>query len=138
MLVALVADDVRVLDADEVLGADYGDVESAHGAADVAPVLTLRLRELLLRLLQPLVVGQNALLDFVLALHELVLRRDVLQRELADVDAPARILVDLLEELLNDLLSMLIVNAALRQEQIHLLAVDTSVAISIDHVELLP
>lgn len=73
MFVALVADDMTVVDIEEVLGADHLDVEGTHGASNVVPVDFTSLVQSFFRVLQLFIVRQDVLLDFMLTLNQLIL-----------------------------------------------------------------
>ena len=113
MFVALVADDVRVLDTVKVLSADNRDEQVAHRALNVPVVLSLCVGQLLLGLLKPLMVHHDLGLDLIFTLDKLIFSRNILHRELLQVDTAIIILVQLLEELSNDLAAMVIIDSAL-------------------------
>ena len=69
MLVALVADNVRVLHASQVLSADHSDEQVAHWTLDVPVVLSLGISQLFLGLLKSLMVHHDLRLYFVLTLN---------------------------------------------------------------------
>ena len=53
-------------------------MQDAHWSLNVVPMDSFRLRQLLLCILQLGVVSENALLDLVLSLDKLILRRHIL------------------------------------------------------------
>ena len=138
MLVTLVADDVRVVNTDEVLSTDHRDLQDTHGALHIVSVGTFSLLEQLLCFFQLRIVGQDVLLDFCFTLNELILRRDVLLRELSEVNATICIFVELVEELVYDLGAVLIINTLVGKEVIHFIPVYSSVTIRIELRKLLP
>ena len=69
MLVTLVADNVRVLHASQVLSTDHSDEQVTHGTLDVPVVLSLGISQLFLGLLKSLMVHHDLRLYFVLTLN---------------------------------------------------------------------
>ena len=63
MLVALVADDVRVVHSIQVLCTDHRYVQPTHWPLNEVPMRLLSLSELFACLLQTRVIGQDVLLD---------------------------------------------------------------------------
>ena len=137
MLVALVADHVRVLHANKVLSANHSDEQVSHRSLNVAVVLPLRISKLLLCLLQPLMIHNDLRLDVGFAFNELILGCDVLSRELGKVNSAILVSVQLLKKFGNDLGAVIIVDAALCQESVHLLSIDPTVPIGVNLGELL-
>ena len=137
MLVALVANDMRVVHSDEVLGANYADVKHTHGALDEVAMDALGTLELLTGLLKPRVVGHDALLNLLFSLNQLVLSRNILLRELSDFNASIGILVQLLKQLIDDLGAVLVIDTLVHQKVVHLVTVHHSVAICVDLSKLL-
>ena len=132
MLVTLVTDNMGVVNADEVLSANNGYLQDTHWALNVVPMSAFRLFELFLSIFQSGVVGQDVRLDFTLTLDELILCRDVLLRELSEVDAAIGIFVKFVKELVYDLGSVLIINTLISEEIIHFISVYSSIAIRIE------
>ena len=132
MLVTLVTDNMGVVDTDEVLSANNGYLQDTHWALNVVSMSAFRLFELFLSIFQPGVVGQDVLLDFSFTLNELILRRDVLLRELSEVDAAIGIFVKLIKELVYDLGAVLIINTLISKEIIHFISINSSIAICIE------
>ena len=93
MLIALIADNVRVVDTVKVLSSDYADVEVAHWSLDIVTMNLFGTIKLLFSLLQSLIVCQDALLNLLFTLDKLVLGHDILLRELIQVDTAIRIIV---------------------------------------------
>ena len=137
MLIALIADHVRVIHTVEVLSANHADAQHAHRSLNEVSMRLLGPGKLLLRLPKLRVVCQDALLDLSLAFHKLVLRHNVLLGEFIEVDAPVCIVVQLLEQLLYNLRAMLIVDTLSSQEIVHFVSIDLSIAVGIDGTELL-
>ena len=73
----------------------------------------------------------------MLPLYQLVFGRDVLFRELCYIDLTILVSVKLLENFVHDLASVLVVNAALGQENIHFISVNFSVSVSVELSKLL-
>ena len=138
MLVTLVTDNMGVVDTDEVLSANNGYLQDTHWALNVVPMSALCLFELFLSIFQSGVVGQDVLLDFSFTLDELILRRDVLLRELSEVDAAIGIFVELIKELVYDLGAVLIINTLISKEVIHFISVYSSIAVRIELRKFLP
>ena len=79
MLVTLVTDNIGVVDISQIFGANDRDVQNAHGTLNGVVTMNLPgLSQLLLSLLEPGIVAQDALLDFLLTLNQLVFGQDVL------------------------------------------------------------
>lgn len=138
LLVSLIADHVRVGDAKKVFGANHSNVKHAHRSRNVASILSFRLGQHLLRILQLLVVLQDLILDLPLALNQLVLGVYVEFRELVKVDAVVSIEVGLLKELVNNLNAVVLVDPLSSQVDVHFLAVNPAVFVFVDRVEFLP
>ena len=77
------------------------------------------------------------MLDLIFSLDQLVFCRDVLLGELAELDATVLILVKFIEKLVYDLLSMLVINTLFRQEVVHFIFVNFTIAVCVDLLELL-
>ena len=73
MLVALVTDNMRVVDICKIFGANDRDVQNAHGPLDKVSVRSLGLLQFLLSILEPGIVAQDIRLDLLLSLDQLVL-----------------------------------------------------------------
>lgn len=58
--------------------------------------------------------------------------------ELVDLDVAVVVLVALLEELVHNLLSVVLVHALVGQKEVHLLLVNAAVAVNIDGAKFLP
>lgn len=97
----------------------------------------LCLRQLLLRILQLGVVREDALLDLVLALDQLILGRNVLLGELSQINSTVLILVKLVEKLVNYLRPVLIVNTLSGKERVHFISIDFAVAVEVNLGEFL-
>ena len=93
MLIALVADNVRVVDTVKVLSSDDADVKVAHWSLDKVTMNLFGTIKLLFSLLQSLIVGQDALLNLLFTLDKLVLGHDILLRELIQIDTAIRIII---------------------------------------------
>ena len=76
-------------------------------------------------------------LDVGFAFNELILGCDVLSRELGKVNSAILVSVQLLKKFGNDLGAVIIVDAALCQESVHLLSIDPTVPIGVNLGELL-
>ena len=129
---------MTVVDVPKVLSSDNLHIEDTHGPCHIVTMDPPGLLESLFRLFQSLVVGENVLLDLMLALDQLVLGRDVLPSELREVYMPVLILIQLLVDLIDDLTAMLIIDALLGQEHVHLVAIDPSIAVPIQLAKCLP
>ena len=131
MLVTLVTDNMGVVNADEVLSANNGYLQDTHWTLNVVSMSAFRLLELFLSIFQSGVVGQDVRLYFAFTLDKLILCRDVLLRELSEVDAAIGIFVKFVKELVYDLGSVLIINTLISEEIIHFISVYSSIAVCI-------
>ena len=93
MLIALVADNVRVVNSVKVLSSDDADVKVAHWSLDKVTMNLFSTIKFLFSLLQSLIVGQDALLNLLFTLNKLVLGHDILLRELIQIDTAIRIII---------------------------------------------
>ena len=86
----------------------------------------------MLGLLKSCIVGQDAILYLLLTLNQLVFGRDVLLGEFIQFDTTVLILVKFIEKLVYNLLSMLIINTLSRQEVVHFISINFSIAVRVD------
>jgi len=138
MFIALVADDMRVIDSIEIFCADHANMQDTHGSLDEISMRLFSFGELFTGLLEAAIVGQDALLDFLFTLDKLILSHNVLLGELIKVDAPICIVVKFFKKLFNDLRTMLIVDALSCKEIIHFLTIDFAVTVGINCCKFLP
>ena len=86
----------------------------------------------MLGLLELGIVGQDVTLDLLFALNQLVFGRDILLRELIQLDTTVLILVKFVEKLVYNLLTMLIINTLSMQESVHFMSINFSIAVCVD------
>ena len=114
MLIALVTDDMRVVDIVKIFGANDRDMQDTHRPLDIVSMDPLGLCQFLLSRLKLGIVGEDVLLDLMFALDELILCRNVLLTELSQVNSTVLILIKFIKKLVYNLCSMLIVNSLSR------------------------
>ena len=132
LFVTLVADDVRVLDSEQVLCAHDRDVKLTHRSCNIAvAMIPFRVLQLLLGLSKSMIGFDNLSLEFSLLISKLLESLIVLGGEFANVNVTILVRIQVVEELVDDLGAMIIINTVLCKEQIHLVFVDLSIAVQV-------
>ena len=138
LLVALVADDVGVLHAKQVLCAHDRDVELAHWSRDIAVAMVpLGIFQLFLGFSKSMIGFDDLPLEFSFFIRQLLEGLIVLGGELANVNVSISVSVQVVEELVDDLGAMVIIDTVLGEELVHLVFVDLSIAVQVQASEFL-
>jgi hypothetical protein len=136
LLVALDHGHVRGLHSCEVVGRNDSYGENSSEADHSAVRGSLRDIELLLGILDLSVIVVDASEKFVLSLHKGVLGVLVVSHELVNINSVVAVLVTVLENDLNDLNTVLIIDALVPQKHVHFILVNSAIAVVVELLEL--
>ena len=82
-------------------------------------------------LLKLLIVVQDILLELSFTLYKLILCRHILKREFSDINIAILICINFLEDFFYNLGTVLILNAPLGEEEVHLSFINSSITIAV-------
>ena len=131
MLVSLITDNMTVFDVAKILSSNHCDIKHAHWTLNIVAMGLFSLSQRLLCLLQSRMVRDNVLLYLLLSFNELVLCFNVLLREFVKIDPAISILVKLFKDFIDDLRTVLVVNASLCQVLVHLVTLNLTISIHV-------
>ncbi len=131
MLVSLITDNMAVFDVSEILSSNHSDKKHAHWTLNIVAVRLFSLSQRFLCLLESCMVRDNVLLDLLLSFNKLILCFNVLLGEFVEINSAISILVKLFKDFVDDLRTVLVVNASLCQVLVHLVTLNFSISIHV-------